>query len=340
MPVDRRRLAQSGSVVGVASAVAIAFATSARPRALVIRALLSGPAARVRGRHLPAVDGVATMHDEPYDESHTDARLDVYFPTNSGAERHPTLIWIHGGAWISGRKDDAAYYFERIAALGFTVVAVEYTRAPEARYPTALRQVNDAIAHIIDNAARLHVDDEQIFLAGDSAGAQMASQIAAAVTNMEYAAELGLACRLDRRHLRGCVLFGGVYDANAVARHDSAVPNAALQVFINSVLWAYTGERARDSLPLREMSTIDHATADFPPTFISGGNGDPFTEVHSRPFATRLDELGVDVVSRFFAADHHPPLPHRYEFDVERPDSQATLHALGVFLRQRTTCPR
>src|SRR5262249_2190317 len=116
-------------------------------------------------------------------------------------------------AWISGRKEDAAHYFERIAAAGFTVVAVEYTRAPGARYPAPLRQVNDAVAHVLRNAGRFHVDPAHIFLAGDSAGAQMASQLATLATSTEYARNVTLDAALDPAQVRGCVLFGGVYDA-------------------------------------------------------------------------------------------------------------------------------
>src|SRR3954470_5095575 len=215
IPANRRRLAQSGSVVGVASVVAISFAKSARPGAAVIRALLSGASVRNRGRVVQAVDGIDTILDEPYaGEADAEARLDVYFPECAAAgAANPTVVWIHGGAWLSGRKDDAAHYFERLAAAGFTVVSVGYALAPEARYPTALGQVNDAIAYVLANAERFHIDDGCLFLAGDSAGAQMASQLAVLATSSRYAADLGVTPALRADQIRGCVLFGGVYDA-------------------------------------------------------------------------------------------------------------------------------
>jgi len=90
--------------------------------------------------------------------------------------------------------------------------------------------------------------------------------------------------------------IGALLPCNVVVRVDATGktiveimdPDAVLQLFVASVLWAYTGSRDRNSATLRQMSTIDHATRDFPPTFISGGNSDPFTDAHSRPFATRL----------------------------------------------------
>ncbi|HEY1738719.1 MAG TPA: alpha/beta hydrolase, partial [Acidimicrobiia bacterium] len=247
-----------------------------------------------------------------------------------------TVVWVHGGAYIGGRKDEAAPYFERLAAAGFTVVSVEYARAPRARYPVAVGQVNRAIAAVLARNERYHVDCRRVILAGDSAGAQIASQIATLTTNPEYAREVGIVPSLSSAQLCGTVLFGGVYDGNAVVRHDGAFANAALQLFIGNVLWAYTGEKGRASTAMRQMSTIDHATSAFPPTFISGGNADPFTSVHSKPFAARLASLGVDVSPAFFADDHDPALPHQFQFDVATDEGAASMAAVVAFVKQRT----
>ena len=280
-------------------------------------------------------DGVASITDEHYDPGHPDARLDVYFPSSTTPyEGLPTVVWIHGGAWVAGRKEDAAPYFEMLALEGLTVVAVEYSRAPRARYPTPIRQVNDAIAYVREHADRFHVDRGRIFVAGDSAGAQISSQIAALTTSPPYAAELGIVPSLPPDELRGVILFCGAYDVGGVARYPRALPDAALRLFVRTVLWAYTGTRDRYSATLRQMSTIDHATGDFPPTFISGGNADPLTDVHSRPFAARLVDLGVDVTALFYATDHAPALGHEYQFRTESVDGQRAFEALVGFVKR------
>jgi len=330
-PNARRWWLWSSAVTG---GLVLTFTASSRPRALVLRRLLDWAAPERPGLAAPA--DVTSILDEQY-AAERDARLDVYFPASAAAGAQlPAVVWIHGGAWISGDKQRVAPYFAHLAAAGFTVFAVEYSLAPGARYPIALHQINEALAYVRENAHRFHADCARVVLAGDSAGAQMASQIATAATNAEYAAELGIEPSVRADDLRGVALFCGAYDANAVARHPRAVPNAALQLFTSSVLWAYTGSRDRDSHVLREMSTIDHVTHAFPPTFISGGNGDPLTEVHSEPFAARLETLGVDVTPRFFAPDHEPELGHQYQFDTETDDARATLDALVAFLERCT----
>ena len=323
-------------MTGLTGGLAVAFIWSARPGALVFRSLLEQWSRVTRpssGRN-PAVASIADVH---YDPGEPDARLDVYFPSSvATGERLPAVIWMHGGAWIAGTKDAAAHYFELLAASGITVVAVEYSRAPDAQYPTPILQINDAIAYVQRHADRFHVDDQRVILAGDSAGAQMASQIATLVTSPAYASTVGIVTSLLPDQLRGVILFCGVYDVAAEARHPRAVPNAAFRVFARSVLWAYTGSRERDSAMSRQLSTIDHVTSDFPPTFISGGNADPLTDAHSRPFAARLADLGVDVTARFFPRDHTPALGHQYQFRVEAPDARAALDEVLEFVQRLT----
>ena len=323
--------------VGLTGGLVVFFTVSARPGALVLRYLIDRSSRATTMSDPIAPADVTTITDESYERDDPDARLDVYFPANVAVgARLPTVVWIHGGAWITGTKEAAAPYFARLARGGFTVVAVEYSCAPDTQYPTPIVQINRALAYALRHADRFHIDSDHLVLAGDSAGAQMASQIAALVTNGEYAAGVGIDPALRPDQLRGTVLFCGVYDAAGIARHERAVPNTALRVFTRSVLWAYTGSRGRDSATLREMSIIDHATEAFPPTYISGGNADPLTDAHSRPFAARLADLGVDVTASFYKPDRVPALGHEYQFRVETADGEAALQAVVAFVRRVT----
>jgi len=102
--------------------------------------------------HAPG--GISSLTDQAYRSRDGDGRLDVYFPETVGPdERLPTVVWTHGGAWISGHKDDATPYFQLIAAEGYAVVSVGYSVAPGATYPTPIHQVNDALAYMQENAA-------------------------------------------------------------------------------------------------------------------------------------------------------------------------------------------
>ena len=126
--------------------------------------------------HVPT--GTSMKFDERYDQADRDALLDVYNPSAiaTGGKALTTIVWIHGGGFLAGTKDHVGSYAKILAAKGYTVVAVDYSLAPGALYPEPLRQVNKALAFLVDNAQRLRIDPSRIVLAGDSAGAQIAAQ--------------------------------------------------------------------------------------------------------------------------------------------------------------------
>ena len=80
------------------------------------------------------------------------------------------------------------------------------------------------------------------------------------------------------------------------------------------------------------MSTLDWVTADFPRTWISGGNGDPLTLSQSKPLATKLDGLGVEVETVFYPDDQEPELPHEYQFHLDYEDARTALESTLAFL--------
>ncbi|WP_258070900.1 alpha/beta hydrolase [Pseudoclavibacter sp. AY1F1] len=314
---------------------AIIWVSTPWPAAMVIRSLFELDAKRTvteMETFAPTADSLQSQLDVSYGDDGADTTFDLYSPAGT-TEGLPTVVWIHGGAWISGGKQNVDPYVQILAAEGFTTVAVNYTVAPEATYPTALTQLNDALTHLTANAAEYNIDPNQIILAGDSAGAQLASQLAALATNPEYAKLIGLTPALAADQLAGMVLNCGIYDV-------SGIPNApGLGGYgFRVALWAYQGDKDWADTPAgQEMSTLDSVTADFPQTWISGGNADPLTASQSQPFATKLQGLGVPVTTVFYPEDHQPELQHEYQFKLEGADAQNALASTIDFLKSVTT---
>ncbi len=348
-PTRRRHFSQRrwfrwsiGGLLIAIIVVLLAFNLSPRPGAFLIKRVFEQDSERVKTAleaHAPTA-GISTITNEQYRSGDRDALLDVYFPETTGTgERLPALVWTHGGAWISGSKDDVARYFEIIASEGFAVVALNYSLGPGANYPTAVHQINDALTYMQKHADRLHLDMNRVVMAGDSAGAQLTSQLAALTTNPAYAAELGIVPALQPDQLRGVILNCGIYDMATFLAH-SKIPKTFLANLLvwgtETSVWAYTGSRDTDTTATRQMSTVDHVTADFPATWISGGNADPLTDEQSKPFADRLAGLGVEVTPLFYPEDHQPQLPHEYQFNLDTADGQNALQSMLAFLRERT----
>lgn len=320
-----------GAILAVAVVVGIVLRSTPWPSALLIRGVFEQGAAAAIAEMQPYVPDVALIEHRDLDYGGGNGQtLDVFgLP---GDEPRPTVVWIHGGAWISGTKTDVEPYLRILAAEGYTTVALGYSIAPEQIYPTGVRQANDALAYLEQHAEELGIDPQQIVIAGDSAGAQLASQVAALTTNAEYADLLGVTPALDDGQLVGSVLNCGVYDLRAMAEL-----NGIAAWGFKIALWAYTGSQDWSSAaPGAMMSTIDFATADFPPTFISGGNGDGLTWLQSIPMSQRLQEHGVEVSSLFWPADHEPALPHEYQFHLDSDEAHVALEQTLDFLADVT----
>src|SRR5271163_3530037 len=75
---------------------------------------------------------VAARLNERYDTSNPDAILDVYYPSEvENTDRSlPTIVWVHGGAFRAGSKDQIANYLKILAAKNYTLVGVNYSLAP------------------------------------------------------------------------------------------------------------------------------------------------------------------------------------------------------------------
>ena len=103
----------------------------------------------------------------------------IYAPLGRGDAPAPTLLYFHGGGWISGGPDSHDAICATLAARGdCRVIAVDYRLAPEHRFPAALEDGAAALGAIAANPRRFGVDLDRLGIAGDSAGANLAVVLA------------------------------------------------------------------------------------------------------------------------------------------------------------------
>jgi acetyl esterase/lipase len=314
--------------VALAAAVWIAFQVSPWPNALLIRSAFTKGSAQFSAaleKYVPA--NVTQVENQQYRKGDNDAFIDVFYPSNTTAPR-TTIVWVHGGAWVSGNKDQVDNYMKILAGHGFTTVSVNYTIAPEKQYPTPIIQLNDALEYIQANAKRLNVDDKHIVMAGDSAGSQIVAQMANIATNPSYANEIGIQPKLPADKLKGLLLNCGAYDL--------ALPNysGSFGGFLHTVLWAYSGTKDFLQDPkLKTASVANYLTPKFPPSFITAGNIDPLLP-QSTELAKRLEGLKVPTDTLFYSPGHQPKLNHEYQFVLDTADGQQALTRMVEFVKQ------
>lgn len=329
-----------GIVLGLIIIGFLTFKLSPWPSAILIRHVFTSndrSTLDALQKHTPTIP-ITVFANQQYKSDNKNATLDVYMPTSivQSDKNLPVIIWTHGGAWVSGDKTDTGPYYRLLAAQGFTVISLNYTLAPEKKYPAQIFELNEAHAYILSNSARLHINPDKIFLAGDSAGSQLSAQMAALTTNPAYAKDIGITPALKTSQLAGIVLFCGIYKMEGLTEANPNLPKL-VKWGDDQVMWAFSGIRDKSGPLIRQMSPYYYITKDFPATFISGGNGDPLTSKQSVPLANKLQDLNVSVTSLFYPTNHQPSLPHEYQFNLDTADGQQALTRLLQFLRQRST---
>lgn len=321
--------------LAVVTSLLLAGWLSPWPSVWVIRAVFdkgAAEAAQALEKHLPA--NIRSRTALAYDPADVDALLDIHAPATLSPSV-PTVVWVHGGGFVSGRRSDISNYLKVLAGRGFVTVNVDYTLAPSAHYPTPVRQLANALAYLDRHADELGINRSAVVLAGDSAGAQIAAQMATVITDADYADRLGISAPIAPDQLKGTLLFCGVFDLTAL----NADKGGVLGWFLHTVAWAYSGARDWRDVPRFDMLSITpHVGPQFPPTFISAGNADPLAP-QSIALHAALRAHGVAVEGLFFPADQQPALPHEYQFNLDQPAGRLALDRAVVWLQQRHAVP-
>ena len=142
--------------------------------------------------------------DQPYGEGDR-RRLDVYAPTSGAMDDRPVIVFIYGGSWSSGRKEDYAFVGAALAAQGFVTIIPDYRLVPEVRFPGFIEDCAAALRWTADHVAAHGGDPARIVLVGHSAGAYNAIMLA---LDARYLNAAGV----DALAIRGAVGLAGPYD--------------------------------------------------------------------------------------------------------------------------------
>ena len=133
---------------------------------------LAGPAEPLAARHL--VTEYASLANFTYAVAGgTELKLDVYRPRTPGPPR-PTLVFIHGGGWVHGAKEDAVLWLVPWLEAGWSAVNVEYRLSRRAHAPAAVEDVRCALRWVARNAQDHGFDATRLVVSGDSAGGHLA----------------------------------------------------------------------------------------------------------------------------------------------------------------------
>ncbi|WP_436860012.1 alpha/beta hydrolase [Staphylococcus caeli] len=264
-----------------------------------------------------------------YGKGYPNSRLDILTPTELEKDNKlPVIFWMHGGGFIAGDKQYKNPLLAKIAEQGYIVVNINYALAPDYKYPSQLQQIDQAVKFIKRNKHELPIDFDQVIFGGDSAGAQLSSQYTAIQTNQTLRDDMKFEQRFDSDQIKAAIFFGGFYDMKTV----KATEFPRIQLFMES----YTGKRdwEQQFKYISEMSTINQITKDYPPTFLSVGDADPFYSQNIE-FYKKLKSKDVPVDKLFYDGTHN--LRHQYQFHLNLPESRQNMKDVLRFLSRNTS---
>ena len=208
--------------------------------------------------------------------NHRRQSLDIYLPKTS-VQKIP-VVFVYGGAWRSGGKNDYIFVAQALTSLGHPVIIPDYRLFPEVKFPAFIDDVADAISFVErqPNTGLTKPFNEYILM-GHSSGAHTAALLA---TDTRYLKE-----RKITAQLKGLIGIAGPYD---LPMDDPEV----LPVFNTS-----TGQHTKP---------IANVYRGMPPTLLLHGLADkrvfPF---HTQRFRDTLKRNGNSVTAKLYPGVNH-----------------------------------
>ncbi|WP_276886240.1 alpha/beta hydrolase [Anaerococcus lactolyticus] len=95
--------------------------------------------------------------------------FDIYYGKSSGSAL-PTVVNVHGGGLVYGRKELNKGMGISFAQMGFNVVNINYRLLPDVTFTDQVKDVADAFSYIYENSSKLKLNRSEIFILSDSAG--------------------------------------------------------------------------------------------------------------------------------------------------------------------------
>lgn len=299
--------------LGLVGAAALTTALSAKPAIYTIRNILFKIPIDTRPQTYS--DGtVEVKTNVTYDSRYANNTYDTYTPQKV-REGSPLIAWVHGGGFIGGDKVEVAKFATALAKEGYRVAVMNYALVPTAKYPVPVLQVSEFL-HALN--------EKHIVIAGDSAGAHIASQWLLTQTNPDYTF---IDVPKMAINVHGALLYCGPYDAIGIVNNASS---PLMRRAFHYIGWGYFGTKKWSTIDALAPTTItNYVTSDFPPAYITDGNKLSF-ELQGRALAEKLSAKGVPVITRFF--EPATETFHEYQFMLDTKPAQLALADTLTFL--------
>lgn len=237
--------------------------------------------------------------------------LDICFPKKTNGQKVlenkiklPVIVSVHGGGYVYGSKEVYQYYSASLSEHGFVVINFNYRLAPKYKFPAPLEDLTDVLSWITRNQNDYPIDVNNVFLVGDSAGAQIVSQYGAIYSNEEYCKIMQL--EIPDVKIRALGLCCGTYDLKKRIIEEGKRGILKDYLTRNTALWG------------TKLDVLEAINQDYPPSYLFSAEGD-FLKEECRPMAEWLASKGVICEYKIYGTEQTGHVFHvdmRNEFGV------------------------
>ncbi|MBR2622953.1 MAG: alpha/beta hydrolase [Clostridia bacterium] len=228
-------------------------------------------------------------------------------PWDTGTEnwRRPALIVVPGGGYGMVSKREGEPIAHAFLAKGFQTFILWYSVAPDAVYPDQLFQLSAAVDYVKKNAAELHVNPDEIFVVGFSAGGHLTGNLAVEHQNVSTKAGVSLDCKPTAVGLAYPVI------SNEHGHMDS----------YNNLLMGYT-EEAKTEL-LKTLNLDLAVSKETPPAFIwTTAADDMVPNDNALRYALALSRQEIEYELHVYPRGVHGLSTASLEINTEGPELQ------------------
>jgi acetyl esterase/lipase len=226
-------------------------------------------------------------------------RLDLYLPEHPGSDKPlPLLIWVHGGGWLGGSKNEnPGKGF--VASGEYATASVEYRFSNKAIFPAQIQDCQAAIRFLRANCKKYNLDAQHIGVWGGSAGGHLVALLGTA-GGADAFPKIG-EDRDQSDRVQAVIDIFGPADFSAVKRQvaeDKTVKNIFNFEDMSSPYAKLFGAKPGDNVNLeKSASPVTFVSKDDPPFLIVHGTADTLVPyAQSTELADALKEAGVDVL--------------------------------------------
>jgi acetyl esterase/lipase len=234
--------------------------------------------------------------------------LDLVLPKGTGP--FPLVVFIHGGAWLSGHPNvsNPTYrkldYVNQMVNAGFAVSCISYRFTSEGKFPMQLHDCKSAIRFLRNRAEIFNIDPERIAAMGDSAGGHLASMVG--LTNGNAALEGDIGDKPGSSAVKAVINWFGpaellTMEQQSIGRElgSKDAPDSAESRLVGGTLQDHKAEAIA-------ASPLTYVTPQAPPFLIQHGTVDRLVAYQqSQSLADALAGAGCDVTLNLIeGADH------------------------------------